>query len=151
MHISKKVRQLVYEKFGGRCAYCGIELNGKFQVDHADPVRRLLKHVPRGFYHKVTGERSFLRQDDNTDYEYRDYKLKADGCANPENHVFDNYMPACRSCNINKGASTIEDWRSFIHRSIESLNKHNAQYRLVKKFGAIKETGIQVKFYFETL
>ncbi len=30
-------RQKIYDKFGGHCAYCGCELNGKFQVDHLIP------------------------------------------------------------------------------------------------------------------
>jgi len=38
--LTKQERQLVYVKCNGRCAYCGIELNGKFQVDHADAFYR---------------------------------------------------------------------------------------------------------------
>lgn len=35
MAISKAVRQKVYEKYGGRCAYCGREIDYKdMQVDH---------------------------------------------------------------------------------------------------------------------
>ena len=35
MAISKAVRQAVYEKFGGRCAYCGREIKYQdMQVDH---------------------------------------------------------------------------------------------------------------------
>lgn len=33
-------RQIVYDKFDGRCAYCGCELNGKFHIDHIEPIRR---------------------------------------------------------------------------------------------------------------
>ena len=33
--MSKKERQLIFDKYGGRCAYCGCELNNKWQVDHA--------------------------------------------------------------------------------------------------------------------
>ena len=37
--ISKKVRQEVYEKYQGHCAYCGKELAYKdFQLDHLIPV-----------------------------------------------------------------------------------------------------------------
>jgi hypothetical protein len=30
-------RKKIYDKFCGHCAYCGIELNGKFQIDHLIP------------------------------------------------------------------------------------------------------------------
>lgn len=33
--MTKADRQKVFDKFGGRCAYCGCELNDKWQVDHA--------------------------------------------------------------------------------------------------------------------
>lgn len=33
--MKKELRQQVYEKYGGHCAYCGCELEfGKMQVDH---------------------------------------------------------------------------------------------------------------------
>ena len=38
MAISKKVREAVYEKYGGRCAYCGRKIAYKdMQVDHFLP------------------------------------------------------------------------------------------------------------------
>lgn len=33
--MNQKDRQRVFEKFGGKCAYCGIELTDKWQIDHA--------------------------------------------------------------------------------------------------------------------
>lgn len=33
-------REKVYSKFDGKCAYCGCELNGKFHIDHIEPIRR---------------------------------------------------------------------------------------------------------------
>lgn len=40
MAISKKVRQAVYEKYGGHCAYCGRLIEYKnMQVDHFKPLR----------------------------------------------------------------------------------------------------------------
>lgn len=35
MAISKKIREIVFNKFGGKCSYCGCELIDKWQVDHA--------------------------------------------------------------------------------------------------------------------
>lgn len=40
MSISKKTREAVYQKYGGRCAYCGREIAYKdMQVDHLRPLR----------------------------------------------------------------------------------------------------------------
>jgi len=33
--MKKSDRQKIFDKYGGRCAYCGIELIDKWQVDHA--------------------------------------------------------------------------------------------------------------------
>ena len=39
--ISKKTRQLVYNKYNGRCAYCGKQITMKqLRVDHFIPFRR---------------------------------------------------------------------------------------------------------------
>ena len=37
MAISKKLRQQVFDKYNGKCAYCGTELNKGWQVDHILP------------------------------------------------------------------------------------------------------------------
>lgn len=74
-------RQAVWNKTGGRCAYCGMSLTpdsvetieGKYaswmQVDHVQP--------------------------------------KAKGGL----HAFENMMPACRSCNTSKGHKSLEEYR----------------------------------------
>ena len=33
-------RQKVYDKFNGKCAYCGCELKAGFHIDHIEPIRR---------------------------------------------------------------------------------------------------------------
>lgn len=39
--ISKKMREAIYNKFGGRCAYCGKKIAYKdMQVDHLIPIQR---------------------------------------------------------------------------------------------------------------
>lgn len=39
MAMNKKTRQIVYEKYGRRCAYCGREIEYKdMQVDHLKPL-----------------------------------------------------------------------------------------------------------------
>jgi len=40
MYISKKDRELIKQKFGGKCAYSGTELEPDWQVEHIMPVVR---------------------------------------------------------------------------------------------------------------
>jgi hypothetical protein len=40
MYISKKDRELIKMKFGGKCAYTGTDLMDDWQVDHMQAVRR---------------------------------------------------------------------------------------------------------------
>ena len=39
--IPKKVREAIYQKYGGHCAYCGKKIDYKdMQVDHLIPIQR---------------------------------------------------------------------------------------------------------------
>lgn len=40
MYISKKDREIIKQKFGGKCAYTGTELMDDWQVDHMESVER---------------------------------------------------------------------------------------------------------------
>ena len=40
MYISKKDRETIKMKFGGKCAYSGTELKDDWQIDHVKPVIR---------------------------------------------------------------------------------------------------------------
>ena len=40
MYISKKNREIIKKKFGGKCAYTGTDLLPDWQVDHVSPVIR---------------------------------------------------------------------------------------------------------------
>lgn len=40
MNLSKKRRAEIREMFGGKCAYCGVELGKGWHVDHVEPVFR---------------------------------------------------------------------------------------------------------------
>ena len=33
-------REFLFGKYGGRCAYCGIELQKGWHIDHREPIRR---------------------------------------------------------------------------------------------------------------
>lgn len=40
MYISKKNRELIKNKFGGKCAYSGTQLEPDWQIEHVNPVVR---------------------------------------------------------------------------------------------------------------
>lgn len=40
MYISKKNREIIKQKYGGKCAYTGTVLKDDWQVDHVKPVIR---------------------------------------------------------------------------------------------------------------
>jgi len=71
------------------------------------------------------------------------------GCENPENNVIKNFNPACASCNISKNQMSIEVWRGWLQKHVESLNNNVNIYKISKRFGLVAETNIPVIFYFE--
>ena len=38
--MTKKDRQLIFDKYDGKCAYCGTELVKGWHVDHIQAIRR---------------------------------------------------------------------------------------------------------------
>ena len=58
-------------------------------------------------------------------------------------------MPACASCNINKHAMKLEDFRALIAGFMKHLNERNTQYKIAKRFGLVAEEAKPVIFYFE--
>jgi 5-methylcytosine-specific restriction endonuclease McrA len=125
--MKKADREFIFNKYDGRCAYCGCELVKGWHVDEIKPVRR--KQV----YDKVKG------------------KWVYDGtCRHPKRFCLDNQNPACASCNINKHAMSLEKFRALVSGFIVSLNRDSTQYKIAKRYGLIKEDIKPVSFYFET-
>jgi len=122
-----KERDLIFNKYEGKCAYCGCELVKGWHVDHVKPVRREKKW----------------------DHEKR--KFVTTGNMDHENDVIENKYPACASCNINKHSMSLEEFRKLISGFMTHLNERNTQYKIAKRYGLVTETIKQVKFYFETV
>lgn len=120
MRLTKKQRAELREKYGGRCAYCGVELGERWHADHFEPVIR------------------------NWGAE-----AKAAPAMRPQNHNLANMMPSCVPCNLSKSSQPLESWRAWIAGHVNSLNQYHPIYRLAKAYGLIQETGAQVTFYFE--
>ena len=146
-----KDREIIFNKYGGKCAYCGEELQKGWHVDELLPVRRKWKYTEANYYHKVTGEVKpvGVLGRDNDDYKWKDSRKVADGMEHPERLHIDNQMPSCPSCNINKHADSIEEFRKNIMGYVVSLNRDSTQYKVAKRYGLIGETRNPVVFHFE--
>jgi len=67
----------------------------------------------------------------------------------PELDSLDNKVPSCPQCNMMKSSMNIESFRNTVQQFVESLNLYTTQYKFAKKYNLVKETGINVKFWFE--
>lgn len=134
--MTKADRQKIFEKCGGRCAYCGCELVKGWHVDEIEPIRRGKEYI----------------KDENGKSVWKDGKWLTKGYVlHPERLNINNQNPACASCNINKHSDSIEQFRANISAYMSHLNNISTQYKIAKRYGLIQETGIEVKFYFETI
>lgn len=144
-----KLRELIFNKFGGRCAYCGCQLEKGWHVDEIEPVRRNKKWIRAGW--DSDKPRPKTESDTGPEFaKWRQGRWVDDGCIHPERFHIDNQNPACASCNINKHSMDLEEFRNLINGFITSLNRDSTQYKIAKRYGLISETGIEVKFYFES-
>lgn len=151
--MKKSEREIVFNKFGGRCAYCGDELQKGWHVDELLPVRRNRKYIVAGWWHIAENrpKHSHERASNNPEFEWRDGRWKADGVMHPERFHINNQNPSCASCNINKHSGSLEDFRELIQGFMKHLNGVNTQYKIAKRYGLVKEEIKPVVFYFETL
>ena len=119
--MKKEERLIVFNKYNGKCAYCGCELSKSFHVDHIKPA-----------FHNWSDEDIKLH-------------LKQDRGLN----VIENYNPSCPRCNRWKSTWSIEQFRTEISKQIERLKRDSPQFRMALDYGIITETNSQVKFYYE--
>ena len=119
----KKHRELIFSKYGGRCAYCGCELQKGWHIDHIEPA-----------YHNWS------------DDDIKKHLKKPRGL-----NEIENYNPACPRCNRWKGTWSIEQFRNEIFMQTERLKRDSASYRLLLDYKRIDEDYRPVKFYFETI
>jgi len=120
------LRQEVWEKYGGRCAYCGEEITLKeMQIDHIFP-----KHLKHWLDSSVM---------------MRDHPWML----NKNIDTKENLNPACRVCNKWKNTWTVEQFRKELESQISRLEKYSANYRMAKRYGLVVPKTLKVKFYFE--
>lgn len=126
--MKKADRQKVFDKFGGKCAYCGCDLENGWHVDHFKSVGRQLARHPTT--HRIITTNQMDR---------------------PENDCLENLMPSCPSCNRQKSSMDVEAFREIIGGFVNSLNRYTNQYKFAKRYGLIQETNKPVVFFFEQL
>ena len=125
--MTKEKRQEIYNKYDGHCYLCGCELKKGWHIDHVIPIIRK-------YSYEVKNNKS----------------VKVFTVLNPENENIDNLMPACASCNINKRAKSIDEFRDFIYYMYESLKERNVNYQVCERYGLITaDEQKEIKFYFE--
>lgn len=151
--MKQATREIIKMKFGGKCAYCGCELENGWHVDEVEPVRRKRKFV-QGYW-EVNGERHRTDAEiqeamDNRTAKWVEGRWVPDGYEHPERLTIENQFPACASCNINKHSMSLEQFRNLIAGFIKSLNRDSTQYKFAKRYGLLRETSKPVVFYFET-
>ncbi len=137
--MRKKDREIVFNMYGGKCAYCGCELQKGWHVDHVEPCERIYKRET------VVRNKTGIFGD----FQSHERVLKFKGYGNEAANHIDNYLPSCPSCNINKHGDSIEGFRKSISGYLNSLNLRMVQYKMVKKYGLVEETNKPVVFYFE--
>lgn len=124
--IPRVMRQKVYDKYHGHCAYCGKEIKiGDMQVDHIIPVMKS--------YYGTKEAAEKVRQ------------MIADGSFNDVG----NLMPSCRACNYYKSMGDIEQLRERILTELEHTCRSTFQTRLAMQYGMIEYKEWDGKFYFE--
>lgn len=120
-------RQKILDKFGGRCAYCGVLPTGKLQVDHIIPKENFKRYVEKK---RVP---PFLKH----------------LTVNDVNHI-DNLFPACQPCNFYKSCMELETFRIELLKIWLRLYKTSFIYRTACRFNLIRTVNIEtVDFHYE--
>lgn len=128
MAIKKHIREIVYNKCKGHCAYCGENIEYKqMQVDHIIPQAEYMWFIKN--QHKIP--------------EYLKHLTEVD-----VDHI-DNLLPACRVCNKWKNTFGIEMFRQEVFEQVKRCNDYSSNYRMAKRYGLIEETIKPIVFYFE--
>lgn len=139
MTLTKAQRAQIKQMFGGKCAYCGCELNGKWHVDHVEAVVRCYS------YGQMVDHGNGM-----TSYQsYGDGKKKIERLANPDGDRKKNLWPSCIACNINKSSTSLESWRKFLTDGPESLASYNGRFRHMLRFGIVTINPTPLLFWFE--
>lgn len=120
------MRQQVYAKYGGHCAYCGKSISyEEMQCDHFVAKRRGTDQAYWDSYAAKGGKKIVVGTDE-----------------------LSNLMPACRQCNFRKGEETVETFRQDLRKQAAGEMKR-FQARQSADYGQIEYHDHPITFYFE--
>ncbi len=128
--MNKNQRQIIYEKYGGKCAYCGCELRKGWNVDHIEPCWHTWSEQAVKLMEQASNGRTTIKKGKN---------------------CIENYNPSCPRCNKWKSTYSIEQFREEIAAQIKRLKRDSSQFRMALDYCLIEETEKPVVFYFETV
>ncbi|ENN0822804.1 HNH endonuclease [Salmonella enterica subsp. enterica serovar Typhimurium] len=132
MALTRKQRERLRMKFGGRCAYCGCELPEKGW--HADHVQAVLRKSERCM---KAAEKGIFR-------------LKSTGDVfRPEADCPENIFPSCAPCNLLKTTYSLEMFRKQVSLQVERRRRSSVNFRTAERFGLISVVNKPVVFWFE--
>ena len=148
MTLSKQNREKIRMMFGGRCAYCGRELPEKgWHADHVEPVlREWWKNTK---YWKELHGKKWSVDSVTGKLVSETVELEKPGLERPENDTIENLFPACRACNIDKHASSLEVWRKQLQDTVNVCRRNYSAFRHAERFGLVAEVKKPVVFWFE--
>ncbi|EBV0313714.1 HNH endonuclease [Salmonella enterica subsp. enterica serovar Oranienburg] len=132
MALTRKQRERLRMKFGGRCAYCGCVLPEKgWHADHVQAVlrksERCMKAAEKGIFRlKTTGE-----------------------VFRPEPDCPENIFPSCAPCNLLKTTYSLEMFRKQVSLQVERGRRSSVNFRTAERFGLISVVNKPVVFWFE--
>lgn len=147
--MKKSEREQIFNKYGGRCAYCGCELEKGWHVDEIEPCRREYEWTKGQWsegWERGMSEEDIFAKGIRWVEPYQKFK----GYTHPERNTIENRNPPCASCNINKHSGSLEEFRELIQGFKKHLNEINTQYKISKRYGLVIEVDKPVVFYFET-
>lgn len=139
MALTKKQRQQVREKSGGKCWYCGCDLPEKgWHADHMEPVIRALPSPAARTKHQWGETPESVKK-----------LLDNKGMERPQNDTVENMVPACAPCNLFKATFSVEGFRREIEAQVERARKTSVNFRTAERFGLIEARPAPVVFWFE--
>ena len=130
MKLGKAQREEIRQMFGGKCAYCGCDLERGWCADHVEPIYRKTKYAT----HPVTGYGMLVATGE---------------CYHPERDTKENLFPCCRACNIHKGPLCLQTWRRSLEDITGVLQRGYPTYRHAIRFGQVIESPEPIVFWFE--
>ena len=119
--FSKIKRLKVYNKYNGKCAYCGKDIEySKMHIDHIIPKQR-------GFNSFEAEQHGITKGTDK----------------------FDNLNPSCASCNISKSTYSLDVWKTELKLKKNRLRRDVTNVRILESFGILEFNNKNILFYFE--